>query len=468
MEGPRIYNLFPRLAGPLNKWMEHVCRARDMGFNWIYVNPINYPGFSASLYATKDYYKLNPIFAPVDAPEKNKFSFAPFRQFITDCHAIGMRVMVDLVINHTAVDSDLVKEHPDWYMHKWAVVSKESGRVVFYLDNFQDLNHPETSRQWNSEKFMIEWRVANPFAIDPSNAQKITIWGDLAEIDNENSPDRANLWSYWETLVDFYLDLGVDGFRGDAAYKIPSSLWRQLIIHAKSRSKNIIFLAETLGCTLPQIQALASSGFDFIFSSSKYWDFTARWAMEQYNTFRVYFPSISFPESHDTPRLAAETGGRKDVQFFRYFFAAFFSAGTLIPIGYEYGFKRSLDVVLTSPQDWESPTFDLTQDIARVNVFKKTYRCLNEDGPMVHFEYGDQNILVLRKASCDEKQLLLLIYNKDWHASHHVILADMRYFLPLSAPIVQLDIDGHKKPLASNTWEKFLDPNEFTLFLQEI
>ncbi len=33
-----------------------------MGFNAVYINPFHYPGFSGSLYAVKDYYRLNPRF----------------------------------------------------------------------------------------------------------------------------------------------------------------------------------------------------------------------------------------------------------------------------------------------------------------------------------------------------------------------------------------------------------------------
>ena len=29
----------------------------------------------------------------------------------------------------------------------------------------------------------------------------IKTWGDLFEIDNERSPDRANLWAYWRQLI---------------------------------------------------------------------------------------------------------------------------------------------------------------------------------------------------------------------------------------------------------------------------
>ena len=39
-----IYNLFPRLAGALSQWGTHISRAADLGFDWIYVNPLQQPG----------------------------------------------------------------------------------------------------------------------------------------------------------------------------------------------------------------------------------------------------------------------------------------------------------------------------------------------------------------------------------------------------------------------------------------
>ena len=61
-EGLRIYNLFPTLAGTTRKWAAHLPRIAAMRFNAVYVNPFHYPGFSGSLYAVKDYYRLNPRF----------------------------------------------------------------------------------------------------------------------------------------------------------------------------------------------------------------------------------------------------------------------------------------------------------------------------------------------------------------------------------------------------------------------
>src|SRR6478672_6594812 len=61
-EGLRIYNLFPTLAGSIADWTAQLPRIAAMGFNAVYVNPFHYPGFSGSLYAVKDYYRLNPRF----------------------------------------------------------------------------------------------------------------------------------------------------------------------------------------------------------------------------------------------------------------------------------------------------------------------------------------------------------------------------------------------------------------------
>ena len=66
MQPPRIYNLFPRLIGDIRGWTEHAGRARRMNFDWFYVNPFHYPGFSGSIYAVKDYYRLDPLLLPED------------------------------------------------------------------------------------------------------------------------------------------------------------------------------------------------------------------------------------------------------------------------------------------------------------------------------------------------------------------------------------------------------------------
>src|SRR6185437_15390286 len=111
------------------------------------------------------------------------------------------------------------------------------------------------------------------------------------------------------------------------------------------------------------------------------------WLKEQYDLYRRVARTITFPESHDTERLATElaqmgiteTPRIEAAYRQRYVFAAAFSTGVLMPIGYEYGFRKKLDVVTTRPSDWEKPLFDLSEFIAETNKVKASIPALNEE-----------------------------------------------------------------------------------------
>ena len=103
-EGLRIYNLFPTLAGPIAGWTRELPRIAAMAFNAVYLNPFHYPGFSGSLYAVKDYYRLNPRFR---GKAKGKDD-ALLSGFTDQARSHGLRVVMDLVVNHTAKDSELI------------------------------------------------------------------------------------------------------------------------------------------------------------------------------------------------------------------------------------------------------------------------------------------------------------------------------------------------------------------------
>jgi starch synthase (maltosyl-transferring) len=344
--GPRIYNLFPSLVGSVHAWTEHLPRIAGMEFDWIFLNPIHYPGFSGSLYAVKNPYRLHDRFQGGASESADDL----LRGFLKQARKRGLRVMLDLVVNHTAKDALLAEQHPEWYR-------RDSDGSLY-----------------------------SPRAVDPDDHSKVTVWGDLAELDYENPEARAGLIPYWQHYVRHYVGLGVKGFRCDAAYQVPSEVWQALIAAAHEVDPEVQFFAETLGCTTEQVVALSDAGFSYIFNSSKWWDFKAPWLLEQYETFRRIAPSVAFPESHDTDRLATEVGSQDTTRLaaqlkMRYLFSACFSSGVMVPIGYEYGFTRKLDVVHTTPQDWEEPKVDISQFIADVNAMKAGVPALNVEGP---------------------------------------------------------------------------------------
>jgi starch synthase (maltosyl-transferring) len=410
-----IYNLFPPLAGTIPRWEEHLDRIAAMGFTWIFLNPINTPGLSGSLYAVKDYYGINPRFNPEDGQDPE----AALVHFLREAQRRGLKVMMDLVINHTAIDSPLVQQHPEWY-------AKEA-----------------------------DGKIKHPGAIDPADATKVTVWGDLAELEYWPPPDPAGLLHFFDGVVGKYLRLGFMGFRADAAYKIPGDFWGRLISEARSLEPRVQFFAETLGCRLEECDQLSNSGFDFLYNSSKWWDFQEPWCLEQYNDFRRIAPSVSFPESHDTERLAAESGGAPEVARQRYLFAAYFSTGVMIPMGYEYGFKKRLNVVKTRPGDWETPTYDLSTFIQGVNRMKKKCPVLLEEGPQTRVNPPGEAVTMLLKSREDRKGRVMAVIN--------TTAAPQEVAIPAPAAWLQGAPGGWQDLTPDTIPLKFAAPLQFTL-----
>jgi starch synthase (maltosyl-transferring) len=149
-----LYNLFPLLAGPFPRWGEHFSRAAGMGFDWLFINPIQQLGASRSLYSIADYFRVNPALLDLQsaAPPEEQV-----RQMTAQAHASGLKVMIDLVINHWAIDSRLTLEHPEWF------VREPNGRIA------------NSSCQHNGE---------------------LVVWKDLAQLDHQHTRDPEGLYQY--------------------------------------------------------------------------------------------------------------------------------------------------------------------------------------------------------------------------------------------------------------------------------
>lgn len=388
-----LYNLFPPLAGPFSRWNEHFARAAEMGFDWVFVNPIQQLGASRSLYSIADYFRFNPALL---GPNNGVSPDDQVRQMTEEAHAAGLKLMIDLVINHCAIDSPLTREHPDWFMHE-----------------------PDGSIAHSS----------------CTNNNERVVWKDLAQFNHQNTPDKEGLFRYCQSVVDNLLSLGFNGFRCDAAYQLPRSFWQRLIRETRQRHPQVCFVAETLGCTADQTKDTARAGFDFVFNSSKWWNYYDWWLIEQYNLTRETAGSISFPESHDTPRLVEEAGGNINAVKQRYLFSSLWSSGVMMPMGFEFAMRKPLHVINTTPADWHTDGVDLRTYIASVNAIKKNHPVFREECPTNILPCNNPNILLMWKASTKRKDEALLILNKDvW--SHQEFYTDhFRHFIQAGAPL---------------------------------
>jgi starch synthase (maltosyl-transferring) len=387
-----IYNLFPLLAGHVRDWQPHLVRAADLGFDWIFINPVQYPGYSGSLYSIKDYFRLNPLMVGDSGAAEAE---AGFKAMTAQAKALGLKLMVDLVVSHCAFDSDLIKEHPQWFR-------REHGKIV----------HPSCLE-----------------------GQKVVEWKDLAQFDHKKTKDPEGLFQYLARVVEYLIGLGFEGFRCDAAYQVPEKFWRRLIQETRGRHPEVVFVAETLGCSPHETAQTAQAGFEYIFNSSKWWDFSSPWLLEQYNLTREQAKSVSFPESHDTPRLAEELHGNIDALKRNYLFSALFSSGVMIPMGFEFGFRKRLHVVKTRPTDWERTDIDLGGFVRSLNRTKARNPVFLADTATEILPAHNPQILLLWKGSVRARQEAVIILNKDAHQKQHFHTENLYQYVQKPGPL---------------------------------
>ena len=109
-----LYEVYTRNHGPNGTFADveaDLERLREMGVDIVWFMPVHpigkveRKGTLGSSYSIANYREVNPEYGTKE----------DFARLIQKAHALGLRVMIDVVYNHTAHDSNLVEDHPDWY-----------------------------------------------------------------------------------------------------------------------------------------------------------------------------------------------------------------------------------------------------------------------------------------------------------------------------------------------------------------
>jgi starch synthase (maltosyl-transferring) len=109
----------------------------------------------------------------------------------------------------------------------------------------------------------------------------------------------------------------------------------------------------------------------------------------------------------------------------------------MVPMGFEFGFRKKLHVVKTRPEDWEETAIDLTQFIKKVNEIKGKYKIFQEEA-LTQISNYDQNILIVWKASTHTWEESLIILNKDIYNKQHFYVDDPYKFVQSRSPFMDI------------------------------
>jgi len=187
-----IYEIFPRDFSPggnLAGVTAQLDRLQQLGVTILWLMPIHpigelhRKGPFGSPYAVRDYAAINPQYGmPAD-----------LHALVRAAHQHGMKLIIDMVANHTSWDSVMMRDQ-DFYKH-------ENGRIL----------SPEPD------------------------------WDDVAQLDYDNPRLRQYMIAM---LSKWVRDFDLDGFRCDAAAYVPTSFWEEARAALEQVKPDIIMLAE--------------------------------------------------------------------------------------------------------------------------------------------------------------------------------------------------------------------------------
>ena len=402
-----IYQIFVRAfspAGDLNGVTARLDELHALNVNILWLMPIHpdgqvkKKGSLGSPYAVRDYYAIDPALGTKD----------DLRRLVQEAHKRQMKVIIDIVANHTAWDS-VMMAHPDFYK------KDAQGRIIYPHD-----------------------------------------WTDVAWLDYSNPKLRQYML---DMLVYWIKDFDLDGYRCDAASELPTGFWEQARVALEKVKPDIMLLAEA---NKPD---LLKSAFDIDYS----WPLmhtlndvimngepatSIRTTVEQQ---QALFPigALHMRISDDHDELRATT---------RYSYPGAIAASALIftldgaPLiynGMEVGDStQSAAPALFEPQKifWDSATWhpDYPKFYAAIAGLRRTHPAL-EQGELIWVHNSDERHVVtyLRRSSTEEFLIAINLSNTPFRGSVEAGAGSWKEIElpgskpePTAVPFVSLDAFG--------------------------
>ncbi len=170
---------------------------KELGVNILYLLPVTkYSEFKqkgdiGSPYAIKSYFELDANLHDPLLDELENFSLdKEFTALIEACHLLGIRVVHDFIPRVTAVNSDLIKDHPDWvYWIRLDALEGFRPPKVPELGFFQECTHENLETVYNSEETLLHLEKFT----NPPNIINPDLWKKLKKKSEETGEEVLKL-----------------------------------------------------------------------------------------------------------------------------------------------------------------------------------------------------------------------------------------------------------------------------------
>ncbi len=257
---------------------------KELGISGIYLTPVFY-STSNHKYDTIDYTRIDPDFGTEEE----------MTQMIEEAHSLGIRIMVDAVMNHSG------KKFAPW------LDVLENGPKSKYADWFFVNNWPISQHDYktlNGDFFSFAFEAYMP---------KL----------NTNNPD---VMEYFKNICTHWVkDWNVDGIRFDVGNEVAHSFIKFLRKELKSINPELFLLGEIWHDSLAWLQGDeydSVMNYPFVATMNNFWKDNALLAKDFEHSinkgYAMYYEQINrcifnFLDSHDVDRSIDRCQGNKDI-----------------------------------------------------------------------------------------------------------------------------------------------------------
>lgn len=331
-------------------------------------------GRFGSPYAALDLTGIDPALVEYD---RRTTAVYQFRELVDAVHARDGLVLLDVVLNHTGWCSRLLEEHPEWFVRNADGTFKSPGA-------------------WG------------------------TVWSDLVELDQRH----VALWHALADSLVTWCRRGVDGFRCDAGYMVPSAAWQFVIARVRHEFPNTIFFLEGLGGSWEATAALLGDGGMQWAYSELFQNYSGA-EVSGYLDHAIHQSArlgllVHYAETHDNDRLA-KRGRAWSLLRNRLSALASQSGGYGITAGVEWLATEKIDV-----HDGRALGFgragNIVPELAELTRLLAQHPCFFDGATVTRASPAGSTVLALERRSAGNDAHCLVLANLDPAAAHEIEL----------------------------------------------
>ena len=220
-KGKVAYQIYPKSfkdsngdgVGDLNGITEELDYLQDLGIDILWLSPIYKSPFIDQGYDISDYYAIDPLFGTMEDME----------ELIAEGKKRGISIIMDLVVNHCS-------SHHEWFQKALADPDGPYADYFYFIESDKEPNN------WESYFGGSVWEP-----VPGTNKYYLhSFHKDQPDLNWQNPVLREEIY----TMINWWLDKGIAGFRIDAIINIKKDLeWRSL---PSDRENGLVPVPESL------------------------------------------------------------------------------------------------------------------------------------------------------------------------------------------------------------------------------